>query len=78
MKDQDMKEQLGGGMEVAKEEKSSIEEPKKEEQKSEAESTDVEMKPAEPESVTVNESQQDGTTIPPVPVVQVCVFNFFM
>jgi len=75
MKDQDSKEKLEEGMEVAKEEKSSIEEPKKEEKKSEAESTDVEMKPAEPESVAVNESQQDGTTVPsttvsPVSVVQ--------
>ena len=83
MKDQDSKEKLEEGMEVAKEEKSSIEEPKKEEKKSEAESTDVEMKPAEPESVAVNESQQDGTTVPsttvsPVSVVQVCFLSFSM
>ena len=76
LKEEDIKEKADDNMEVVNEEKSSIEEPKKEEQKMETTSTDVEMKPVEAKDHppgAVNEEQPDGNSVSSVPVVQVCV-----
>ena len=79
-KDQDMKEKVDDNMEVVNEEKSSIEEPRKEEQKMEITNTDVEMKPVEAKDhppCTVKQEQPDGNSVSSVPVVQVCALYYF-
>ena len=74
-RDQDINQKLDENMEIVKEEKSSIEEPRKEEQKTEASNIDVEMKPVEAKELTpvaIKQDQPGANAASSVPVVQVC------